>query len=78
MKAVTSLQNQRNDDNYDDDEDDGDNNNDNNDGDHNDNNNNDNKIKTVEHIISACPILAKEKYIKRHYSVCAELHCNMC
>jgi hypothetical protein len=34
--------------------------------------------ETVAHIISACPILAKEKYIKRHDRVCAELHFNIC
>jgi len=32
---------------------------------------------TVEHIISACPILAKEQYIKRHDRVGAELHFNI-
>jgi hypothetical protein len=26
--------------------------------------------ETVEHIISACPVLAKEQYIKRHDRVC--------
>jgi len=26
--------------------------------------------ETIDHIISACPILTKEKYIKRHDSVC--------
>jgi len=31
----------------------------------------------VEHIISACPILAKEQYIKRHDIVCAQLHFNI-
>ena len=30
--------------------------------------------ETVEHIISACPILTQEQYIKRHDRVCAELH----
>ena len=34
--------------------------------------------KTIDHIISACPILAKEQYIKRHDRVCAQLHFNMC
>jgi len=33
---------------------------------------------TVDHIISACPILAKEWYIKRHDRVCAQLHFNIC
>jgi len=32
----------------------------------------------VEHIIAACPILAKEQYIKRHDRVCAQLHFNIC
>jgi hypothetical protein len=34
--------------------------------------------ETEEHIISACLILAKEEYIKRHGTVCAELHLNIC
>jgi hypothetical protein len=34
--------------------------------------------ETIEHIISACPILAKEQYIKRHDKVCAQLHFNIC
>jgi hypothetical protein len=34
--------------------------------------------KTVDHIISACPILAKEQYIKRHARVNAQLHFNIC
>jgi adenosylcobinamide amidohydrolase len=34
--------------------------------------------ETIEHIISACPILAKEQYIKRHDRVCAQLHFNIC
>jgi hypothetical protein len=33
---------------------------------------------TVDHIMSACPILAKEQYIKRHDRVCAQLHFNIC
>jgi hypothetical protein len=33
---------------------------------------------TIDHITSACPILAKEKYIKRHDKVCAQLHFNIC
>jgi hypothetical protein len=32
----------------------------------------------VEHIISACPILAKEHYIKRQDTVCAQLQFNTC
>ena len=74
VKAVTSLQNQRNDD---EDDEDG-NDNDNNSVDNNNNNNNDNKNETVKHIISACPILAKEQYTKRHNRVCAQLCCNIC
>ena len=34
--------------------------------------------ETIDHIIAACPILAKEQYIKRHYRVCAQLHFNIC
>jgi dGTP triphosphohydrolase len=36
--------------------------------------------KTIDHIISACPILAKEQYvyIKRHDRVTAQLHFNIC
>ena len=26
--------------------------------------------ETIDHIISACPILAKEQYVKKHDSVC--------
>jgi hypothetical protein len=33
--------------------------------------------ETVEHIISACPTLAKEQYVKRHDTVCAQLHFNI-
>jgi hypothetical protein len=38
--------------------------------------------ETEEHIISACPILAKEQYIKRHKSMCTTnmyvtRHCNL-
>jgi hypothetical protein len=32
---------------------------------------------TIDHIISACPILAKEQYIKRHDRVSAQLHFNI-
>jgi len=32
----------------------------------------------IDHIISACPVLAKEEYIKRHDRVCAQLHFNIC
>jgi len=34
--------------------------------------------ETIDHIISACAILAKERYIKRHDRVCAQLHFNIC
>jgi len=34
--------------------------------------------ETIDHIISACPILAKEQYIIRHDRVCAQLHFNIC
>ena len=34
--------------------------------------------ETINHITSACPILAKEQYIKRHDRVCAQLHFNIC
>jgi len=34
--------------------------------------------ETIDHIISACSILAKEQYIKRHDRVCAQLHFNIC
>jgi len=30
--------------------------------------------ETIDHIISACPLLAKEQYIKRHDRVCAQVH----
>ena len=32
----------------------------------------------IDHILSACPILAKEQYTKRHDRVCAQLHFNIC
>jgi hypothetical protein len=32
----------------------------------------------IDHIISACLMLAEEEYIKLHYRVCAQLHCNIC
>ena len=58
---------------FDDDDDDDDNN----------NNNNNNRLcqhsdETIDHIISACPILTKEQYIKRHDRVCAQLNFNIC
>ena len=32
----------------------------------------------MEQILPACPVLAKEEYIKRHDAVCIHLHCNIC
>ena len=32
--------------------------------------------ETVDHIISACPILAKEQYVKRHDKVSGQIHFN--
>jgi len=34
--------------------------------------------ETIDHIISACPILTKEQYIIRHDSVCEQLSFNIC
>jgi len=34
--------------------------------------------ETIDHIIPACPVLAKEQYIKRHERVGAQLHFNIC
>ena len=34
--------------------------------------------ETIDHIISAGTILAKEQYTKRHDRVCAQLHFNIC
>ena len=34
--------------------------------------------KTGEHIITACPIVAKDQYIKRHGIMCAQLCVNLC
>jgi hypothetical protein len=33
---------------------------------------------TIDHIISACPILAKGQYVKRHDKVSAQIHLNIC
>jgi len=33
---------------------------------------------TIDHITSACPVLAKEQYVKRHYKVSAQIHFNIC
>jgi dGTP triphosphohydrolase len=35
-------------------------------------------VETIDHIISAYPMLAKEQYIKSHDRVRAELHFNIC
>jgi hypothetical protein len=35
-------------------------------------------IIIIHHIISACPILTKEQYLKRHDRVSAQLHLNIC
>jgi flagellar biosynthesis chaperone FliJ len=35
-------------------------------------------VETMEHIISARSILAKEQYIKQHDKVSAQLHFNIC
>ena len=34
--------------------------------------------ETIDHIISVCPILAKEQYVKRHDKVSAQIHFNIC
>jgi hypothetical protein len=34
--------------------------------------------ETIDHIISACPIMAKEQNTKRHDRVCAQLLFNLC
>jgi hypothetical protein len=34
--------------------------------------------ETIDHIISACPMLAKEQYVKRHDKVSAQIHFNIC
>jgi hypothetical protein len=31
----------------------------------------------IDHITSACPILAKEQYVKRHDKVSVQMHCNI-
>jgi hypothetical protein len=36
------------------------------------------KNEAIDHTISACPILAKEDYIKRRDIVCAQLHFTIC
>ena len=34
--------------------------------------------ETIDHIISSCPILAKEQYVKRHDKESAQIHFNIC
>jgi len=34
--------------------------------------------ETIDHVISACPILTEEQYIKRHDRVCAQIHFEIC
>jgi hypothetical protein len=34
--------------------------------------------ETIDHITSACQILAKEQYVKRHDKVRAKIHFNIC
>jgi len=34
--------------------------------------------ETIDHILSACPVLAKEQCIIRHDRMCAQLHFNIC
>jgi hypothetical protein len=34
--------------------------------------------ETADRIMSACPVLAKKQYIKRHDGVCAQLRFNIC
>jgi flagellin-specific chaperone FliS len=34
--------------------------------------------ETIDHIISACPIMAKEQYVKWHDKVSAQIHLNIC
>ena len=34
--------------------------------------------ETTGHVISACPILGKEQYVKRHDKVSAQIHFNIC
>jgi hypothetical protein len=34
--------------------------------------------ETIDHVISACPILANEQCIKRHDTVSAQLHFDIC
>ena len=34
--------------------------------------------ETIDHIIPACPIQAKQRYIKTQDKVCAQLHFNIC
>ena len=48
----------------------------------NNNNNNNNRLcqqfdETIDHIISSCPILAREQYLQRNDRVCAKLYFNI-
>lgn len=36
------------------------------------------KDETIDHIMSACPVLAKEEYLHRHNNVCTQIHYNIC
>ena len=44
----------------------------------NNNNNNNKHDDTIDHIISACPILAKEQYVKWYDKVSVQIHFNIC
>jgi hypothetical protein len=35
-------------------------------------------LETIDHLISGCPILAKNEYIIRHDRVCTPLHYSIC
>jgi len=34
--------------------------------------------ETIDRLITAYPILAKQQYVKRHHRVCAQLHFKTC
>jgi hypothetical protein len=34
--------------------------------------------ETIDHLTSACPILAKNEYLMRHDKVCTHLHYSIC
>ena len=53
------------------------------DDDDDDDNNNNNRLcqqldETIDHVISACPILAKEQYVRQHDKVSVQIHFNIC